>query len=484
VKSEDPTQTSGVDGISPSAAGVRSHLVLAFEAARPLAASSRHSLDEVEVVNIGRASSRRWERDLQAGTRQLTLRVPDPRLSSNHARIAHVYGRWIVEDLESRNGTFVNGQRVPRAPLADGDLIEVGQTFLLFRDLATTPEQRPDVDAGELSPPVAEMATLSPALEKEFAGVAQVATTGVPILISGESGTGKEILAHAVHRLSGRGHEFVAVNCAALPEGLVEAELFGHRKGAFSGALEDRPGLVRSADGGTLFLDEIGDLRESSQGALLRVLQEREVLPVGGTKAIKVDLRVVAATHRDLPDLVAHNRFRSDLLARVSGYSVSLPALRERREDLGLLIAALLRRLAPASADKLSFTVAAARALFLYSWPHNVRELERCLETASALAGERPIDVEHLPGPVRTGESGPVSSPSLTPVPRRPAELADDDAALGPDRGPTCRELEALMHEHQGNLSAVARALGKDRVQIRRWLKRCYLDPRSFRPGK
>jgi len=458
--------------------------VVAFEAARPLAAPSRHSLVDVDIVNIGRASSRRCERDGSGAVRQLALRVPDPRLSSSHARIARVYGRWIVEDLDSRNGTFVNGQRVPRAPLSDGDLIEVGQTFLLFRDLAVTPDARPDVDAAELTPPVPEMATLSPALAKDLAGVAQVAATVVPVLLRGESGTGKEILARAVHRLSGRGHDFVAINCAALPEGLVEAELFGHKKGSFSGALEDRPGLVRSADGGTLFLDEIGDLRESSQGALLRVLQECEVMPVGGTRPIKVDLRVVAATHRDLTEMVEEGTFRSDLLARLSGFTVALPALRERREDLGLLIGALLRRLLPEHAERITFTGPAARALFLHAWPHNVRELERCLETASALAGERPIDVEHLPVAVRTTSEAPAPTPAGAPAPtvRRTTEPGDDDAGLGPDRGPSCRELEALMQEHQGNLSAVARVLGKDRVQIRRWLKRCYLDPRSYRP--
>jgi transcriptional regulator with GAF, ATPase, and Fis domain len=464
---------------------VRSHLVIAFEAARPLASPSRHSLADVDVVTIGRASSRRWEREAAGATsvRHLGLRVPDPRLSSGHARIARVYGRWIVEDLDSRNGTFVNGRRVPRAPLADGDLIEVGQTFLLFRELsAGAADARPDVDAAELAPPVPELATLSPALEKAFAGMVQVATTGVPVILCGESGTGKEILARAVHRLSRRAHDFVAINCAALPESLIEAELFGHKKGAFSGATEDRPGLVRSADGGTLFLDEIGDLRESSQGVLLRVLQEREVLPVGATRPVKVDLRVVAATHRDLPALVAQERFRADLLARLSGYILSLPALRERREDLGLLVATLLRRVTPDQGARVTFTAAAARALFLYPWPNNVRELERCLETASALAGERAIDVEHLPAAVRAAE-GP-STGSAPPPPRRGSEPAVDDAGPAAEHGPSCQELEALMKEHQGNLSAVARVLGKDRVQIRRWLKRCYLDPRAYRQDK
>ena len=147
------------------------------------------------------------------------------------------------------------------------------------------------------------------------------------MLIEGESGTGKEVIARAIHGMSGRQGAFVPVNCGALPENLVESELFGYKKGAFSGAQTDHPGLVRSADGGTLFLDEIGDLPASSQAALLRVLQEKEVMPVGGTRAVAIDLRVVAATHRDLDDMVAEGSFRHDLFARLAGFRVTVPPL-------------------------------------------------------------------------------------------------------------------------------------------------------------
>jgi transcriptional regulator with GAF, ATPase, and Fis domain len=211
------------------------------------------------------------------------------------------------------------------------------------------------------------------------------------VLLLGETGTGKELLARAIHRLSERKGPFVAVNCGALPMTLVEAQLFGHVRGAFSGAVADAPGLLRSSDGGTLLLDEVGDLPEPSQAALLRALQEREVMPVGGVRAIKTDLRVVAATHQPLEKLVAQGDFRKDFYARLAGYSFSLPPLRERREDIGLLVGAFARE------RPIRLTAAAGRALLRYPWPLNVRELHQALDVAATLAEGELIDVMDLP---------------------------------------------------------------------------------------
>ncbi len=199
---------------------------------------------------------------------------------------------------------------------------------------------------------------------------------------------------------------------------------------------------MRGGDRGTLLLDEIGDLPLAAQAAMLRVLEEEEVLAVGAARPVKVDLRVVSATHRDLDALVAEERFRPDLLARLSGYVCALPPLRERREDFSLFVAALLTRLAPAGA---TFTPEAVRALLRYEWPLNVRELEKCLASAVALAGGARIDLEHLPSAVRS-------------------------------------ELIALLRRHGGNVTAVARAMGKARTQVQRWLRRFGIDPLSFRP--
>jgi DNA-binding NtrC family response regulator len=259
------------------------------------------------------------------------------------------------------------------------------------------------------------------------------------------------------------------MNAACVQRELFESELFGHRKGAFSGALDHRDGLVRTADGGTLFLDEIGDLPPTSQAALLRVLQEREVMPVGATKPIPIDLRVVAATHRDLKTLAASGSFRQDLFARLAGFRVTLPLLRDRTDDLGLLIGTFHDRVT-SGADHPGFEVEAARCLFRYHWPLNIRELEQTLQTAAVLAGADEIAIEHLPDHVRTGI--PVT------VDTKPGQ-----PALGPEDARRRDELLELLRRHQGNVSAIARDMGKDRKQIQRWLKRYRLKASAFRTG-
>ncbi|EYF03411.1 sigma 54-interacting transcriptional regulator [Chondromyces apiculatus] len=443
----------------------RPHLFLVLEAHRPLAAPMRLALTAVDEVLFGRGTERRVERE----GRRAVVRVDDAWMSSTHARLTRVLRRWVLEDAGSKNGCAVNGQPVRRVEIEDGDVIELGQTFFVLREgLAVEPADPELCDAATLTPAAAGMATLIPALAREYAQVTAIARTRVPVLLSGETGAGKEVMAQAIHALSGRSGAFVAVNCGALPATLVEGELFGHRKGAFSGATEDRPGLVRAADRGTLLLDEIGDLPLGAQAALLRVLQEREVMPVGGTRPVPVDLRVVAATHRPLEKMVAEQRFRADLHARLSGYRVALWPLRERREDLGMLVGTLLRRMGVTGAR---LHARAARALMRHDFPGNVRELERALEAAVALAGGGPILLEHLPEPVRR---------SLEAKADTPGEAKAD--APGGEEGARREELLALLREHGGNVTAVARAMGKARMQVQRWMKRYGIDPEQFRP--
>ncbi len=434
-------------------------LVLVLECGRPRAGSVRYRLSELTGVALGRGAERRAE----VTGNELTVRVPDKWMSSRHARIEPSFGRWVLTDTESKNGTIVDGHTTKRAVLTDGSLIELGHTLFLFFERLPIEAEAPALL--ELMPTegAAGTVTLMPAWQHELTRLKQIASSEIPMLLEGESGSGKEVIARAIHGLSGRKGAFVPVNCGALPDNLVESELFGYKKGAFSGAQSDHDGLVRAANGGTLFLDEIGDLPAASQAALLRVLQEREVMPVGGTRAVEIDLRVVAATHRDLDDMVAEGSFRHDLFARLAGFRVEVPTLHDRRTDLGLLIGALHARMFPE--EHPGFDIDAARLLLRYPWPLNVRELEQALATAQVLAGVEPIRAEHLPDSVRTGR--PPGAP-------RPVVLSETDQKVRD-------QVVAALREHQGNVSAVARALDKDRKQIQRWIKRFSLDPGSYR---
>jgi transcriptional regulator with PAS, ATPase and Fis domain len=445
----EATET-GLGGAPAPAAATAPYLFVVLEAGRPLAGAARLACDGLDEVVLGRGEPRAATRRDEGGRRIAALAVPDRRMSSVHARLGRVPGGWELADAGSKNGCRVDGAEVSRAVLRDGAWIELGQTVLRFR--AALPESSPWHDAGAAAA-VLGVATAVPAFAAQLDALARLAPSRVSLLLLGATGTGKELIARGVHAASGRAGPFVAVNCAALPEGLVESQLFGHRRGAFSGATGDHEGLVRAADGGTLLLDEIGALPPPAQAALLRVLQEREVVPVGDTRPIPVDVRVIAATHHDLAALVAEDEFRADLFARLAGHVETLPPLAARREDTGTIVAAALRRHAGPRAAAVRLTPAAAAQLVRAPWPHNAREVDKVIEAALALAGDEPIDVAHLP--------------------RAPAEEPDDAALRA--------RLEALLAEHRGNISQVARELGKARMQVQRWLKRLALDPARYR---
>ena len=431
-------------------------LYLLFECDRLRASSLSISLAAHPILTIGRGEKRSV-----CGDQAAHLTLPDPWLSTAHAELRTSFGRILLCDSNSKNGCKVNGQKVQRHQLVDGDLIELGRSFFVFRshvpgDLAPAPVL--DLEGGsEASRPL----TLSPTLAAEVAKLSRLAATTISILLLGETGTGKEVLARYIHQVSQRTGEFVAVNCGALPAGLVESELFGHTRGSFSGAIKDHKGLIRSADQGSLFLDEIADLPAASQATMLRVLQDSEVRAVGATQNQHVDLRCICATHRDLDALVENDEFRSDLYARIAGYRLTLPPLRDRREDLGLLISSFL----PESGSD-SLSIEAARCLLAYGWPLNIRELRSCITTATVLAEGQRIELAHLPEALRSPPRAPVqvSSPHA------------GDAHLQ-------SELLRLLRAHRGNVSAVARSMKKDRKQVQRWMKRFAIDPNQFRDG-
>jgi transcriptional regulator of acetoin/glycerol metabolism len=461
------TDTRTVQGEDASGAErdpTRPQFFLLLERARPFAGGARHSLANIDRVTIGRGPVRAARRLIDSGRPTLALTVPDERISSLHACLERHGAGWRFTDRGSTNGSRINRARASTAILDDGDLVELGQTLFRYRAAVRTPANAPgDVDMADLRGMPASFGALVPWLARDLETVGRIARSDVSVLLLGETGTGKEVLARAIHAESGRRGAFVAVNCGALPAPQIESLLFGHKKGAFSGATQDELGLVRAADGGTLFLDEIGDLPKPLQATLLRVLQEREVVPVGATRAVPIDLRIVAATHRPLGALAKSDDFRSDLLARVSAFTYAVPPLRDRIDDIGVLVAALLRKLEAERATPLSLSADAAQALVGHSWPLNVRELEQCLKVGGVLASDGRLTLQ-IPIPTAAASA---------PAPRG-VRLSDEEEALR-------AELVAKLAEHGGNVTHVGSAMGKARTQVQRWLRRFGIDPEVYR---
>ena len=423
--------------------------------------SWRRYLAPGDRVSIGRGDA---EGAPAAGTRRCSF--SDPYLSAQHSWLDGSSGAWILSDAGSTNGTWLDGRRLrpgEAAPLTGPAVIEVGHTFLLFRPVAPRVEPAP-ADPGDEPP------TLCPEWEIQRQAIERLARSAHPVLVEGESGAGKEVLARLLHERSGRPGDLVAVNCAALPDHLLEDELFGHVRGAFSGALGHRDGLIRAADRGTLFLDEVGDMPLALQAKLLRVLEDHKVRPLGSETELTVDVRIVAATHRDLNALVAGGAFRHDLLARLGLLPFRVPPLRERREDLGLLIRALLGA-PPSWPGRVRFEVDALRSLLLYPWPLNVRELRSALLSAADLSrgddGFAVIGPSHLPVTLRASPGAGAGGPA---GPARP--LAPEDEVLR-DR------IVALLTQHRGNVAAVARALGRKRTNVQRLMTRLGIARRA-----
>lgn len=438
------------------------------EAKRPgfrliLAAVSDDLLgDRARAIPIGEGEFLlgRGERDsvVRLG-REGEIRVRDAKMSASHASVRATPEGLVLRDLGSTNGTWVNGARASSALLRPGDVAELGRSFFTC---ARTPDEPDEPGPEEVR---GDLRTLDPWLLSQLAKARRVSSSRVSVLLLGESGTGKELLARELHVASGRPGRLVAVHCGAIPEGLIEGQLFGYKRGAFTGALQSAEGLISAADGGTLFLDEIGEMPLQAQVRLLRVLQEREVVPLGETRPRKVDLRLVAATNRDLRAMALAGSFRGDLYARLEGVTLQLRPLRERRGDIGILVAHFLRRFAGPAAARCSPTPSALRALFLYEWPFNIRELEKVVEAAVALCGaSRPIEPRDLPAALL--QSAEASA--------EPGALPEPEPA-GPEEDALRQQLIEALARHQGNVSAVAREWGKARMQIQRWMRRFQL---------
>jgi DNA-binding NtrC family response regulator len=326
-------------------------------------------------------------------------------------------------------------------------------------------ERRPGPVRGDQVP---GMIGRSPIMRGVFESIRRVAPTDATVLVTGGTGTGKELVARAIHELSRRSSQpFIPVNCASLAEGVLESELFGHVKGAFTGAVRDRRGLFSAADGGTILLDEVGDMSLRLQQRLLRVLQEREVTPVGAVRPMEVDARVIAATNRDLRAEVDAGRFREDLFYRLNVFRIHLPPLRERRGDIPLLIEAALDRVRTRLPGEAQPTCSpfAVRLLRSYDWPGNVRELMAVVESGVIRADGGRVEAQHLPPEIRGAEPGRQTGDAGG---RYRSRLSSDEEEAG---------IRAALEEADGVRTRAAEILGMSRTTLWRKMKEYGLDP-------
>jgi two-component system, NtrC family, response regulator AtoC len=338
------------------------------------------------------------------------IRLAHASISRRHARLTFGASQPAIEDLGSSNGTFVGGKRLTSGEpmvVPRGAVIEMGiATLLLQSDCLPEPETAA-ISENDTAPE-STMARLDQLVEA-------VAKSRISVLLLGETGVGKEVMAERIHAFSPRAnHALVRLNCAALPEALLESELFGYERGAFTGAAQHKEGYLVSADGGTVLLDEVGELPLATQAKLLRVIETREVTPVGALRPRAVDVRFIAATNRDLDALVRDGGFRADLFFRLNGVAIAIPPLRNRRGEIPGLARELVKRLCEAEgrARAPEITDRAMRALVGASWPGNVRELRNALERAIVLCRGGAIDVAHLPATI-DAPSDPASPRTL-----------------------------------------------------------------------
>jgi len=391
------------------------------------------------------------ENEVSVGTSPRNeLVVEDQGVSRHHVAISPTPRGHLVRDLDSTNGTTINGVRVERAYLTERAILTLGTTRLQFEPLAE--ETRTAISAEDRW---GRALGVSDAMRRLFAVLPKVAASDVTVLIEGETGTGKSLLASAIHEASPRADKpFVVVDCATIPPNLIESELFGHEKGAFTGAIGTRVGAFELAEGGTVFLDEVGELPLDLQPKLLRALEDRIVKRVGGNEPVRLNVRVIAATNRELRAEINRGRFRSDLYYRLNTFSVRVLPLRERRDDVALLVAHFYRQLHPFGEEPPAELLA---ELLRHEWPGNVRELRAAVER-TVLLGDPAVWRE-------------ITEPSagVTPAGQTMSFRAAKEQAVATwERD----YLRALVTRFAGNLSRAARAVRMDRNHLRELLVR------------
>jgi DNA-binding NtrC family response regulator len=423
--------------------------------------------------------------------------LSDDTVSRYHARIIQEDSGYVLIDNRSTNGTFINKVRVREAFLKPASIVSVGQSQMRFNareeEVHIVPS-RSDRCAGLIGG--------NPRMREIYAIIEKIAPTATTVVIDGETGTGKEVVAQAIHSLSPRSrNDLVVFDCGAVPPNLIESELFGHEKGSFTGAMMTRQGLFEQADGGTLFLDELGELPIDLQPKLLRALEQREVRRVGSTKAAKVDVRIIAATNRNLEDEVRAGRFRQDLFYRLSVVRLHLPSLRDRADDIPLLLQHFLEtghyNRGPNGQQRVrEVSREAMTALQTYPWPGNVRELVNVIERAVSFCDSELLEIGELPDYVRTakappkennrraataaGATGPapiVPMSPTAPTPTPPEELLAEGVTFKDAKERWVAAFERdyilqLLRRNNGNISHAARAADIDRKYFRKLMKK------------
>ena len=376
--------------------------------------------------------------------------------SRNHAEISRKRTTYVLRDTGSTNGVFCNGNRVDETALSEGDVLRMGEW------LGVVVRCQSDQTNGKMS-----VRAIAPNLyggadfERVLEPARKTSKKNLPIIIVGETGTGKERIAQTIHRWSGRVGPFVGINCAALPETLAEGELFGYRKGAFTGADRDNPGHFRSANKGTLLLDEVNELSMPLQAKLLRVLEENKVQPLGKSQPVPIDVRILCATQEDLPKAVSEQKFRADLYARLYGLKVIIPPLRERIGDVPGLFSRFIHIETDGRPPKVATGL--IEQLCLYDWPFNVRELQLLTRRLLALHGQEPeLQRRHLPPEMLVGFGGE----------NEVSAISDNETGIRTDQeNQEELDLKALiiaLRKHKGNVAKAAREVGFSRQRAYR----------------
>ncbi len=421
--------------------------------------------------------------------------LSDPTVSRYHCKIRQEDSGYVLVDLRSTNGTFVNNVRIREAFLSPGCTIQVGQNKLKFN----ARDEKVDLVPSERDQ-LGSIIGGHPKMREIYAIVEKIAPTATTMVIEGQTGTGKEVVAQTIHKLSPRAKgPLIVFDCGAVPPNLIESELFGHEKGSFTGAVMTRQGLFEMADGGTLFLDELGELPIDLQPKLLRVLEQREIRRVGSSKPIKVDVRIIAATNRDLEDEVKAGKFRQDLFYRLSVVRIKLPPLSERVTDIPLLVHHFLQsqsyNLRPDGSPRVrGASSAALEAMQAYTWPGNVRELVNAVERAVSFCDGDVIEPVDLPDHIRDAAGATYEGSSTiearrhsveaSAAPKPPEGLVSGDLTFKDAKEQWVSSFErdyivSLLKRHNGNISHAAREADIDRKYFRKLMKKYEIDAQA-----